>query len=74
MHIANEPRMPKGHIALRIFCLLRSGGDRVKSDISEKHYRSTSYDAAPTELPGPSLGGIKAPVGLPDVTQFALLT
>ena len=62
------------HVALGVVRLLRRGRDRVEADIGEEDDGGAAHDAAPAVLPGPRLGGMKAPSGLLAVTQFAVLT
>ncbi len=41
-----------GHVALRIFCFLGSGADRVKPDIGEEDNTRPSHNSAPAEVTG----------------------
>ena len=58
-HGANAQRTEQGdgHVALRIFRLLRGGGHGVKSDVGEENHARRAHHAAPAELPGPIAGG-----------------
>ena len=42
--------MPIGHVALRIFGLLRRGGDRFKADIGEENIPRAAQNTAPAEM------------------------
>ena len=47
--IASEPRMPIGHVALRVLGLLGGGGDDVEADEGEEDDRGAGDDAADAE-------------------------
>jgi len=42
---------PEGHVALRVFALLRCGGDGIEADVGEEDDSSTGEDTAPAEFP-----------------------
>ena len=40
------------HVPLRIFCFLRGGADRIKSDIGEEHDPRAGHHTAPAKMSG----------------------
>ena len=47
--MASEPRMPIGHVALRVLGLLRGGRDDVEADEREEHDRGAGDHAGHAE-------------------------